>query len=52
VEIEGVKMELRALSGKSLATDRLEHINPYGKYYFDLEKELGRNYYLRSLRHP
>lgn len=43
--------EIRDSDLVHLSPARYEHINPYGKYYFDIEKGLGRNQ-LRPLRHP
>ncbi len=50
-ELRAGGYEVRDEDAKHLSPARHEHINPHGKYHFDLERELGRQG-LRPLRKP
>ncbi len=48
-ELRAEGYEVRDEDVKHLSPARHEHINPHGKYHFNLERELGRQA-LRPLR--
>ncbi len=50
-ELRGEGLEVREEDVAHLSPARHEHINPHGKYQFNLERELGRQG-LRPLRRP
>ena len=51
IELRGEGYPVRDEDLVHLSPARYEHINPYGKYRFEVDEELGRTE-LRPLRHP